>query len=496
VIEASLQAFASILTALNIGFLFAGVVAGLILGAIPGLGGITGLTILLPVVFVLEADSGIILLVALAAVVATGDTIPAVLLGVPGTSGSQATILDGYPMARKGEAGRAFGAAYMSSMIGGIIGALALLAALPILRPLVLSMGSPEFLMVALLGVSMIGTLAAASPFIGIALGLFGIMLSMVGMHPMTGAYRWTFGQTYLMEGIPYLPVILGLFAIPELMELIGRGTTIAEKGKAANITRDLIRGIKDSWRNWFLVIRCGVIGTYIGVIPGLGASVVDWIAYGHAAQSVRNPETLGHGDVRGVIAPESANNARHGGALIPTIAFGVPGSPVMVILLGALMMAGITPGPYMLTTHLHTTVTIVCTTVYSNIMACLTGLLFTRQIARLCYVPVQILVPLVLVAVFVASLQATALATDLLVLLVFGLLGWILKKLRWPRVPLVLGFILGPILDKYFFISYQAMGFGWLTRPGVLIIGALLIGTLTYASYKTLRGGHVFEEA
>ncbi len=494
--EASLQAFANIFTPMNLGLLFVAVVAGLILGAVPGLGGITGLTLLLPFVFDLPPDTTMILLVGLAAVVNTGDTIPAILMGVPGTSAAQATILDGFSMTKNGEAGRAFGASYTSSILGGLFGAIVLLLTLPVLEPLVLSMGSPELLMVSLLGVSMVGTLTGRVPLIGLALALFGVLLSMIGQDPETAIYRWTFDQLYLFDGLPFIPVALGIFALPELIETVGRGQSLATQGTMAGISRGLFRGIRDTFKNWFLVVRCSLIGVYVGLVPGMGSEVVDWVAYAHAAQTIKDREKLGKGDVRGVIAPEAANNAKVGGALIPTVAFGVPGSMMMVILLGALTMAGITPGPEMVTKHLHITLTMVWTLAIANIMGGILCMFLTSQIAKLSYVRIGLLSAFILVAVFVAAVQATGNLADLIMLLVFGLVGWTLKKLDWPRPPLALGLVLGPVASQYLFISVQRYGFTWLTRPGVIIIGLVLIASLVHAALSSRRDRRSQKEA
>lgn len=481
-LEPILQSLFNILTPMNFLLLFIAVIAGMVLGAIPGLGGITGLTILLPFVFGLEPAQAMILLVGLAAVVTTGDTIPAVLFGIPGTAGAQATILDGFPMAKRGEAARALGAGYMSSMLGGLFSALVLLLSLPILKPLVLALGSPELFLIAVFGLSLVSTLTERSPAIGLSLALMGLVISMIGQDAQTGVFRWTFGQPYLLEGIPILPAILGVFAVPDLIELVVRGKPIASSGTSRESRRGIFIGVRDTLANWFLVLRCSVIGTVIGAIPGLGADVVPWFAYAHTKQTARNAEQLGHGDVRGVIGPEAANNAKTGGSLIPTIAFGVPGSIMMVILLGAFTMAGVAPGPAMLSTHLEdVTLPIVWALMFSNILATAVGMALGHHAAKLCHAPIQMIAPFVLVAVGIAALQATAYVADLIVLFVFGLIGWGMKTMEWSRPPLLLGMILGPIIQKYLFISISSYGVDWMWRPGVLVLAVLLVASLGY---------------
>ncbi len=335
-LEAATVAFENLLVPTRLGYLFIGVLMGLALGAIPGLGGLVGLAILLPFTFDMDSFEAFAIMIGLISVTSTSDTIPSVLFGVPGTSASQATILDGHPMAKKGEAGRAFGGAYMASLLGGVFGSLILALSIPVLRPIVLAFGSPEFFMLGLLGISMVAVLSGTAPVKGLVAGAIGLCVGMVGMDPQTGVLRWVFGQLYLWDGVPLVPVALGVFAIPEIVDLTIRGTRIADVPKER--LKGVMSGIRDTFRNWFLVLRCGVVGVFVGAIPGLGASVVDWFAYGHAIQTEKGAnETFGTGDVRGVLAPEAANNAKEGGALIPTIAFGVPGSASMALLLGAM---------------------------------------------------------------------------------------------------------------------------------------------------------------
>lgn len=476
---------------LRIVLLLAGVLIGLALGAMPGLGGLVGLAILLPFTFDMDPFMAMAIIIGLTSVVATADTVPAVLFGIPGTAASQATILDGHPMARNGEAGRAFGAAYTSSVIGGLTGALVLGLSIPILRPLVLRFGPPEFFMLGMLGISMVAVLSGRAPIKGLAAGALGLIVGMVGADPQTGIYRYTFGHLYLFEGISLVPVALGLFGIPEITDMVIKGTRIADG--PVNSMRNVTAGVKDALRHKFLIFRCSALGVWIGAIPGLGASVVDWFAYGHALQTEKGAsQTFGKGDVRGVIAPESANNAKEGGALIPTIAFGVPGSSAMALVLAALVIQGLTPGPAMLTQNLDVTYTLVWSLALANIFGAGLMLLLTRQLAKLAYVRINRVAPMVLVVLFLASFQATADIGDLLTLCVFGVLGWHMKRFGWPRPPLILGLVLSQTLENNLFISSAIFGASWLARPLVIVIFIMIIASLVYgfyASRKAQRG-------
>ncbi|HZD39704.1 MAG TPA: tripartite tricarboxylate transporter permease, partial [Terriglobales bacterium] len=483
-LDAMAQGFHALMSIDRMTFLVFGVFVGMALGAIPGLGGVVGVAILLPFTFEMDRTSAIAMLVALTSVPTTTDTIPSVLFAVPGTVGSQATILDGHPMARKGEAGRAFGAAYLASMLGGIIGAVCLGLLIPILKPVVLYFAAPELFALGIMGISMVAILSGNVPLKGIIAGGLGLLLSMIGTDRQEGLLRWTFGTIYLIDGVNIIVVSLGLFAIPELADMVIEGSKISSVPKAA--MKGVGQGMRDVFVHWGLMLRCSFLGTWIGIIPGLGSAVVDWLAYGHARQTCKDAAlTFGKGDVRGVIAPESANNAKQGGALVPTLAFGVPGSASMALLIGAFLIHGIQPGPEMLSKHLDVTYAIVWSTAIANILATGIALLFTNQLAKLSAVRIQILAPLVMVVVFLAAFQASASMGDLITLLIIGGLGWIMKRCGWPRPPLLLGFLLGTLIERYAVISIKAYGFGWMGRPLVIAIILITILTLVYSIWQ-----------
>jgi TctA family transporter len=468
-------------------FLLAGVVFGLALGAIPGLGGLVGLAILLPFTYTMDAFEALAIMIGLLAVTTTSDTIPSVLFAVPGTTGSQATILDGYPMARRGEAGRAFGAAYMASMLGGLFGAIVLALSVPMFRPLVLALGSPEFFMMGILGISMVAVLSGRAPIKGLIAGAVGLAVGMIGVDPQSGSLRWTFGQLYLWDGIPLVPVTLGIFAIPEIVDLVIKGTRIADVQEQK--LKGAFAGIKDAFQHWFLIIRSSAIGVWVGAIPGLGTSVVDWFAYGHAVQTEKGAsQSFGKGDVRGVIAPESANNAKEGGSLIPTIAFGIPGSASMALILAALLIHGISPGPDMITTNLDLTYTMIWSLALANIFGTGICLALTPVLAQVARARIQIVAPLVIMVVFLAAFQASVQFGDLISLMFFSVLGWFMKRFAWPRPPVVLGLVLSKIIENYLFISVGAYGISWLGRPFVLVIMLLAIISLVFGIRQTRR--------
>jgi TctA family transporter len=476
VLEAAFTALGLILEPARLAVLFAGVLIGLGIGVIPGLGGIIGMALLLPFTFSMDPYTAFAFLLGMGAVTSTSDVIPAILFGVPGTTGCAATVLDGYPMAKRGEAGRALGAAYSASLFGGIFGAFLLAVSIPILRPVMLYLGSPELLAFAIFGLSMVAALSGRAPLRGLAMAGFGVLLAMVGSDPQTAVPRWTLGSLYLFDGLELVPMTLGLFALPELADMAIARRSVAGGAHVSKLSGQW-QGIKDTLQHKWLVIRVGLIGAGLGAIPGIGAAVIDWIAYGHAVRTEKGAsETFGTGDVRGVLASEGSNNAKEGGALVPTIAFGVPGSASMAILLGAFLIHGLHPGPQMLTQHLDVTYSMVWSIALANILGAGVCFLFSNQIARVATVRQPIIVPLILAIVLVGAYQGSRQSGDLYTLIAFGVLGWTMKRLKWPRPPLLLGFVLGAIIERFMFISTSRYGWEWMARPIVVIVLALAV--------------------
>jgi len=451
-------------------FLIGGVLIGLALGVIPGLGGIVGMALLLPFTFDLDPYTAFAFLLGMGSVTTTSDTIPAVLFGVPGTAGSAATILDGHPLARQGQAGRAFGAAYTASMMGGVFGALLLAVSIPILRPVMLKVGAPELLSFSIFGLCMVAVLSGSSPLRGLAAAGLGLMIDMIGQDPQTGTLRWTMGQLYLWDGLPLVPVTLGIFALPELADMAIARRSIAAGEQTGGSRAGQWQGVKDTFRHWWLVIRCAFLGASLGAVPGLGAAIIDWIAYGHAARSEKGAElTFGKGDIRGVLASEGSNNAKEGGALVPTIAFGVPGSASMAILLGAFLIHGLVPGPDMLRQNLDITYAIVWSVALANIFGAGICFLASDQLAKIALIRYSIIMPMIITVIMVGAFQARRDWGDLIAVLAFGVLGWVMKRLKWPRPPIILGVVLGHLVERYLTITVERYGDDWLLSSGLL---------------------------
>ncbi len=445
------EAFSLILTPTSIGYLVVGVLLGLSVGVFPGLGGIAGLSLVLPFVYGMDPVAGLSLMVGLIAVIPTSDTFASVLLGIPGSSASQATVLDGFPLAKRGQAARALAAAFAASLFGGLFGAVVLTFFILIARPLVLSFGVPELLLLTILGFAMVGVLAGRSLLKGlVAVGL-GMSVGAIGEAPAQGSPRLDFGGWYLQDGLSLVIVGLGIFAIPEIVALLRQDRAIAEDAKLGAGWWD---GVADWWRNKWLSIRCAGIGVIVGVIPGLGGSVVDWIAYGHTVQTTRSRENFGKGEIRGVIGPESSNNAKEGGGLVPTLLFGIPGSGSMAVFIGGLILLGYEAGPAMVQYELPLTYTIVWSLALANVVGAGLCIFLAGPIARLTTIRFTLLAPFLLMMISFAAFQSKQTLWDLAALAAIGVLGIYMKRFDWSRPAFLIGFVLADQAEVY---TYQA---------------------------------------
>jgi putative tricarboxylic transport membrane protein len=478
-LEAAIEGLNGVFQPQALSFMCLGVLIGSLVGFLPGIGGPSTLAIMLPFVMTMQDPLLVIaLLVGMDAVGNTASAFTSILISVPGSSGSQATILDGHPMAKNGEAARALSASFVASLLGGLFGALVLFASLPVLRPLVLSFSSPEFFILTLWGVSMVGILSGNAPVKGLLAGILGVMIATVGLDTKSGIERFSFNVAYLWEGVDLVLVALGLFGIPEVIDLAGRKGSIA---KAEEFGRGYLQGIFDVFRHWWLLLRTSIIGAWVGFLPGLGSSVADWFAYAHAVQTEKNRENFGKGDVRGVIASEGSNNAKEGGDYIPTLAFGIPGGTSTALVLTAFIAVGIKPGPDMLTSQLNLTFAVIWTLVIANVVATTVCMLFAKPIARVCFLPFYTIVPPIVAFIFIGAFAANFHRYDLSALMIFSLLGFFMRRYGWPRAPLLLGVVLGEKMELYLWLSYTRYGLEWLARPMVLVLIALLIVSIVY---------------
>ena len=481
-LDALVSAFANITSGVHLLYLFGGVFLGLAIGVFPGLGGIVGMSLLMPFLYGMDQVSAIAMLIGMVAVIPTSDTFTSVLMGIPGSSASQATVLDGFPLAKQGHAAKALGAAFSASLFGGLFGALVLTAFVLIARPLILAFGSAELFMLGILGLSMVGVLAGSSIWKGLAACGLGLLIGSIGGAPATGEERMSFNISYLIDGIPLVVVGLGIFAVPEIVDLLRQRRSVAG---TSSLGSGWLDGFRDMIRYRWLCLRCASIGTIVGALPGLGGSVVDWIAYGHVVQTSKDKSKFGQGDIRGVLAPESANNAKEGGGLVPTLLFGIPGSGSMAVFLGGMVLLGLEPGPSMVGSQLDITYTIVWSLALANVIGAGSCLFLSPYIARLTTIRYVLMAPFMVMVITFAAFQATRDLGDLLSLAGVGILGIYMKRFGWPRPALLIGFVLADNVETYLYQALQFYEWSFLTRPIVLIVGAITLISIWMGARK-----------
>jgi putative tricarboxylic transport membrane protein len=485
-LDAAISALGILLSPQHFGYLLAGTAVGLIIGILPGLGGMVGLALLMPLTYGLDPVSGIAMLIGLTSVTTVADTYTSVLMGVPGSAASQATVMDGYPMAQRGEGARALSASFLASMFGGLIGALVLTVTLPFAVPMVLALGTPELLMLTFLALGMVAVLSGQNPYLGMLSAVSGLAIGTIGSAPSSGTFRFTFGTDYLLDGVTLTSLAMGLFAIPEMIAVLSRGGAIAEE--RAEIGRGWLQGIRDVLSHKLLVFRHALIGALIGFLPGLGNSIIDWVNYGIVVKTAKDKSQFGRGDIRGVIAPESATNAKEGGALIPTLMFGIPGSGSMALLLAAMVIMGVEPGPTLIVSHMDLVFVVVWSIAIANIIGTAVAFSLSGPITKLAFMPFSKVMPILLLLISLGSFQSSQHMGDLAVLLLFGVVGWVMRRTGIPRAPLLIGFVLSGLIEQYLWQVMSRYGFEWLQRPGVIVIGTLAVAAVGLSIYSKSR--------
>lgn len=505
----AITAVSTIFTWPAIVFLIAGVLIGMIFGAMPGLGGIVVLSLLLPISIGFGAETTMVLFGAALGGVAFGGSISAILLNVPGTAPNAATCLDGYPMSQNGEGGKALGVAATASAAGAIIGIIFLLMLIPVAREVVLLFASPEFFMVTIFGIVVIAFITQGQFLKGLIAGGLGLMFGLVGFAPMSGSQRynvleWMGGilgfageqwftsiQFYLYDGVKLVPAVIGVFAISEaLYLLIKKQETIADEGSETTMS-GVIGGFHAVFKNPKVLIESSVIGMFIGMIPGVGGAVANFISYMRATQTKITPENFGQGDVRGVIASEAANDSKDGGALVPTIAFGIPGSATTAIILGALTLQGIPPGPNLITEDIGIIFVLIASLFFANILTSLLGLSFAKQISRVTMIPTSYIIPLILVISLTGAYAVDQMVYDVFLAILIGLMALLMVLYDYSRIAFIIGLILSPIAEVNYIQSvtaYDAGGYVFFTRPISLLFVIALVVTLVYPVIRSYR--------
>lgn len=474
-----------------LGLMLLAVPLGIFFGCVPGLGGKLGIVLLIPFVYGMDPLPGAVFLLAMHAIVHTGGIVPSLLFGVP-TNGPEAPLLaDGYPMVRKGQAGRALGASLSAAGIGGMIGVICLALILPVVEPFVLSFSPIEFFWLAIIGITLISALAGKMLVQGLIVGCFGWLVGMIGLDPQTGVQRYTFDQLFLWDGFDVISGVLALYALPEMMQLARKGGSddpgAQHSGPAAKYTfAEVLDGVKENFRHWGLTLVTSVMGTFIGMIPGLGGEAAGWMCYAFSVSRAKDPERFGQGAVEGVIAPSTGMNAKEGGGLLPTLFFGVPAGSGMAIMLGALIMLGIKPGPLMIVHDLPLVWSLIWAIAISNLL-CTTLLLFVgKHMGAIAHIRASVLVPVVLVFALLGTYLAKNHWESLLVFAGMGAIGYVMRRNNWPRPCFIIGLVLGPTAELSFHKAFALHGAGFLVQPTSLVMMAIVAATLFFNLRKT----------
>ena len=457
-----------------------GTLIGIVFGAAPGLTATTAVALFTPITFYMHLNISLSFLMGMYCGGFYAGSIPAILINTPGAPGNAATVMDGYPMAKNGQAGRALSVSVTSSYIGGTLSAFALLVFAPIIAKIALKFGAPEYFAVAVLGLVCIAGVSGRSIVKGIAGATIGMFLSTIGMDPIDGLPRFTLDSVYLMGGIALIPALVGLFAITEVLSKVDKMDD--ENNKVITQISGIMPHFSEYWHNKWLILKSSIIGILVGAVPGTGPTIASWMAYNEAKRSAKDPEKYGTGIPEGVMATEASNNAVTGGALIPLLTLGVPGDTVTAVLLGALMIQGLTPGPMLLTEHYDLVAFLLWILIFANIVMLLMGLLSSKFAPYILKIPVKILMPIVCVLCITGGYAANNSFFDAAMVIVIGLGGYILMSFGFPVAPVVLGLILGPIIEPNMRMALIGSGlnpFVFISTPlsaGLLVLAFVLV--------------------
>lgn len=479
--------------------LIVGVVGGMIIGIIPGLGPSVGIALLLPISFSMSPTAALVMMTAMYTTGVYGGSITAVLCHTPGTAASAATTMDGYEMTKQGRGMEAISVVTVASVTGGIIGAVCLILFAPALGKISLMFSTLEYFLVACFGVLVVAGLTGENQAKGIFSALLGLLIGCIGMDSISGVSRFTFGQLWLEDGLDSTPILIGLFSISQVLVLVDR----LMRGTGSTIVEDPSAGLQGKrWRKGNAkkltptMLRSSVIGSFIGFIPAAGCSIAAWISYSIAKRTSKNPEEYGKGSIVGIAASEAANNAACGGAMIPLFTLGIPGSPVTAILYGALLMHGLQPGSDLfIGSKAPTTYAIFLGFLFANVLMGIIGVSMAKQMARICLVPNSVLVPIIVALASIGTYALSNSMYEVVIMLVFGLLGYLMKIYGFEPAPLVLGVVLADILEANFrrtlIIAATKGGLlpYFLSRPIAIIIVVVILLFALVPVFKKVAG-------
>lgn len=493
-----IQSIIQVFSPLNLILVVAGTIFGMVCGALPGLSSSMAIILALPFTYSMNPISAIVMLVAVYVGGACGGSISAILIKTPGTPEAVATTFDGYPMALRGEAGKALGLAVTASSFGSIFSAFAMLICAPLLATLALKFQSAEYFALALLGLSCITSIGSKNQLRAILSAVIGLLISTVGIDSINGIERFTFGQPVLMNGINYIPVMIGAFALAEVYknieELAHRDNSTITQGK---VSLELTK-MKEMIRMWSTLIKSSIIGTIIGIIPAAGGSIAALVSYGEAVRSSKTPEKYGTGIPEGIIAPESSNNAAVGGSMVPTLVLGIPGSPTAAVIMAAFMIQGLTPGPLLLREQPVLLNSIFLGLICASLLLFVVGRFITREFARILKLPYPLLGTLITVLGIVGAYSLKNSIYDVVIMFIFSFIGYFFDKFKYSNSALILGLILGEIAENALRKQLIIGGGSWIgfvTRPIALItiivaVAAFLSPLIKKAGNKNAAGG------
>lgn len=470
----------------NFLLLLLAVALGLAVGVLPGLGGPIALALLIPVTFQFDGNVAVMILAATLGATAFGGSITAILLNTPGDAPNAATLLDGYPMTRQGRGGEALAASAVSSASGAFLGLVLLLISIPFVRSLTLAFGSPEMFWLAIAGLTTVALATRGSVLTDLIAGGFGLMLAFHGLNPVTGTPRFTYGTTYLFDGIQLIPLIIGLFAIAEMIKLMGQKQSIAEGTK---VSGGIVKGSRSVLSNWKLVTQSSAIGWIIGIIPGAGGTVANFISYITAKQRSPDSSSFGEGNIKGVIASEAANDSKDGGSMIPTLGLGIPGSASTAVLLGAFIIHGITPGPLLFQENLQLVFIVVFALLISNVLTSTIGLLTANALTKITRVQISTVAPLVIAVALLGAFAIRGNIGDVFLAVGFGIIGFLMMKYGMSRVAVVIALVLGPLAEQNFHRSLQISGGEYsilFTEPLSIVLILITLAMIAVPIYQS----------
>ena len=495
--EYLMAGFANVFQPMNLLLTVFGTVVGVVIGCLPGLSGSMGIILLLPLTYTLEKSAALVMLCGIFCGSMFGGSVSAILLRTPGTPSATATLLDGYPLAQQGKAGKAIGIAAVSSFIGGIISTICLIFIAPQLAKVALKFHSADYFALALFGISIMASAAGKNILKGLISGAIGLLISMVGTDPLVGAARFNFGSTKMLIGFPQLAVLIGVFAISEVFTQVQGGKNVVEIKEQA--VTNVFPSFKEIKGFLLAAIVGSLIGVFIGIVPGTGGAIAVFMAYNVAQKISRHPERFGHGSYEGVAAPEAANNGTTGGALIPMLCLGIPGDTVTSVMLGALTLIGVTPGPQLFTQNASIVYAIFAGMIIIQFLMLGFGVLFARVAPKVLRIPVKYLMPIIMALCIVGAFCLSNQVYHVAVAIAFGFIGYFMKKFGFPGAPLVLGVILGPIAEKNLDRALQLSRNDWLVffrRPIALTFILLSIGMILWTVISNIRKEKTAEKA